>query len=54
MIAEHLLFQSDFILAFERYTKKFRLLCRPDLVERIVESREDIMCLMADDLDLYR
>ena len=47
-------FQSDFILAFERYTKKFRLLCRPDLVERIVESREAIMCLMANDLDLFR
>ena len=47
-------FQSDFILAFEWYTKKFRLLCRSDLVERIVESREAIMCLMANDLDLFR
>lgn len=47
-------FQSDFILAFERYTKKFRLLCRPDLVERIVESREAIMCLLANDIDLFR
>jgi HD superfamily phosphohydrolase len=36
-------FRSDFILAFERYTKKFRLLCRPDLVNRIVESREEIL-----------
>ena len=39
-------FRSDFILAFERYTKKFRLLCRPDLVERIVESREEIMSML--------
>jgi uncharacterized protein len=36
-------FRSDFILSFERYTKKFRLLCRPDLVERTVESSEEIM-----------
>jgi HD superfamily phosphohydrolase len=47
-------FQSNFILAFERYTKKFRVLCRADLVERIVESREEIMCLLANDLDLFR
>ena len=47
-------FQSDFILSFERYTKKFRVLCRIDLVERIVESREEIMCLLANDLDLFR
>ena len=46
-------FQSNFILAFERYTKKFRLLCRADLVERIVESRAEIMCLLANDLDLF-
>ncbi len=39
-------FRSDFILAFERYTKKFRLLCRPDLVERIVECREEIMSML--------
>jgi HD superfamily phosphohydrolase len=39
-------FRSDFILSFERYTKKFRLLCRPDLVERIVESREEIMSML--------
>ena len=39
-------FRSDFILAFERYTKKFRLLSRPDLVERIVESREEIMSML--------
>lgn len=39
-------FRSDFILAFERYTKKFRLLCRPDLVDRIVECREEIMSML--------
>ena len=39
-------FRSDFILAFERYTKKFRLLCRPDLVERIIECREEIMSML--------
>ena len=39
-------FRSDFILAFERYTKKFRVLCRRDLVERIVESREEIMSML--------
>jgi len=47
-------FQSDFILAFERYTKKFRLLCRPDIVERIMESHEAIMYLLSNDLDLFR
>ncbi|MEI6847949.1 MAG: HD domain-containing protein [Chlorobiaceae bacterium] len=39
-------FCSDFIFSFERYTKKFRLLCRPNLVERIVESREEIMSML--------
>jgi len=39
-------FRSDFILAFERYTKKFRLLCRPDLVDRIIEFREEIMSML--------
>ena len=39
-------FQSDFILSIERYTKKFRVLCHPDLVERIVESREEIMGML--------
>ncbi|NTU45118.1 MAG: HD domain-containing protein [Chlorobiaceae bacterium] len=47
-------FQSDFILSFERYTKKFRLLCRPDLRDHIAAFREEIMCLMANDLDLFR
>ncbi|MDT9545932.1 MAG: HD domain-containing protein [Chlorobium sp.] len=40
-------FRSDFILAFERYTKKFRLLARPDLVEHLVESRQEIMEMMS-------
>ena len=36
-------FLSDFILAFERYTKKFRLLCREDLGFSIAESMDEIM-----------
>jgi uncharacterized protein len=36
-------FRSDFILSFERYTKKFRLICRPDLAERIIASGSEIM-----------
>ncbi|ABB23175.1 HD domain-containing protein [Pelodictyon luteolum] len=39
-------FSSGFILAFERYTKKFRLLCRPDLTGYIVAAREEIMAMM--------
>lgn len=39
-------FRSDFILSFERYTKKFRLLCRPDLVDRIVDSGDEIMGML--------
>jgi len=39
-------FRSDFILAFERYTKKFRLICRPDIAERIVECRKEIMSML--------
>lgn len=39
-------FRSDFILAFERYTKKFRLLCRPDLVEPLLACRDEIMALL--------
>ncbi len=39
-------FRSDFILSFERYTKKFRLLCRPDLVDRIVASGDEIMGML--------
>uniref|UniRef100_Q3AT91 Metal dependent phosphohydrolase n=1 Tax=Chlorobium chlorochromatii (strain CaD3) TaxID=340177 RepID=Q3AT91_CHLCH len=46
-------FQSNFILSFERYTKKFRLLCRPDLVAHIVELRHDIMSLLAHDYPLF-
>ncbi|TCD47865.1 HD domain-containing protein [Chlorobium sp. N1] len=40
-------FRSDFILAFERYTKKFRLLSRPDLTGFIVDARREIMEMMA-------
>ncbi|MBM3163303.1 MAG: HD domain-containing protein [Chlorobi bacterium] len=36
-------FRSDFILSFERYTKKFRLLCRQELAGHIDESMEQIM-----------
>ena len=36
-------FRSDFILSFERYTKKFRLLCRPDLSEPLSAMEDDIM-----------
>lgn len=36
-------FLSDFILAFERYTKKFRLLCREELAGPIAESIAAIM-----------
>jgi HD superfamily phosphohydrolase len=36
-------FTSDFILSFERYTKKFRVLCRPDLVEPLSGLEEGVM-----------
>ncbi len=36
-------FGSEFILSFERTTKKFRLLCRADLVERISDLRGEVM-----------
>jgi HD superfamily phosphohydrolase len=36
-------FRSDFILSFERYTKKFRVLCRPDLVETLSSLEEEVM-----------
>jgi len=36
-------FRSDFILSFERYTKKFRLVCREDLCDLIRARREGIM-----------
>jgi len=36
-------FRSDFILSFERYTKKFRLLCREDLVDKISQHMNAII-----------
>jgi HD superfamily phosphohydrolase len=36
-------FRSDFILSFERYTKKFRVLCRHDLVETLSGLEDEVM-----------
>lgn len=36
-------FRSDFILSFEHYTKKFRVLCRHDLVETIAGLEEEVL-----------
>ena len=36
-------FRSDFILSFERYTKKFRVLCRPDLAETLSGLEEEVV-----------
>ena len=36
-------FRSDFILSFERYTKKFRLLCRPDLAGTLSGLEEKVV-----------
>ncbi len=36
-------FLSDFILSFERYTKKFRILCREDLCAAIVLHQDEIV-----------
>jgi uncharacterized protein len=36
-------FGSEFILSFERCTKKFRLLCRPDLTERLEAMEDEVM-----------
>ena len=36
-------FLSDFILSFERYTKKFRLVCQENLCERILENKDMIL-----------
>lgn len=36
-------FRSDFILSFERYTKKFRMLCRHDLVETLSSLEEEVV-----------
>ncbi|TNJ37881.1 HD domain-containing protein [Prosthecochloris vibrioformis] len=35
-------FRSDFILSFERYTKKFRIVCREDLVPLLIEHQEEV------------
>lgn len=35
-------FRSDFILSFERYTKKFRIVCREDLVPLLCEHQEEV------------
>ncbi|MCF8215390.1 MAG: HD domain-containing protein [Chlorobium sp.] len=39
-------FRSDFILSFERYTKKFRLLCREDLAITVAEQMPAIMDIL--------
>ena len=39
-------FLSDFILSFERYTKKFRIVCRDDLCENILSHRDEILELL--------
>ncbi|RXK89467.1 HD domain-containing protein [Chlorobaculum sp. 24CR] len=36
-------FGSDFILSFERYTKKFRVLCRPDLIETLSGLEAEVL-----------
>ena len=36
-------FRSDFILSFERYTKKFRIVCREDLCREIRKYRNEVM-----------
>jgi hypothetical protein len=36
-------FRSDFILSFERFTKKFRVLCRPDLVGPLSDLEAEVM-----------
>ncbi|MBF0585757.1 HD domain-containing protein [Prosthecochloris sp. N3] len=36
-------FRPDFILAFERCTKKFRIICREDLVEDVQKHEHEIM-----------
>lgn len=39
-------FSSDFILSFERYTKKFRVLCQQDLVETLSGLEDEIVELL--------
>ncbi|NTW51342.1 MAG: HD domain-containing protein [Chlorobiaceae bacterium] len=41
-------FRSDFILSFERYTKKFRVLCRPDLVGALTGLEDEVMEILLD------
>lgn len=36
-------FLSDFILSFERYTKKFRIVCRDDLCSAILKLQDEII-----------
>ena len=36
-------FLSDFILSFERYTKKFRIVCREDLCDMILMHQDEII-----------
>ena len=36
-------FLSDFILSFERYTKKFRIVCRDDLCNAILMHQDEII-----------
>ncbi len=42
-------FLSDFILSFERYTKKFRLVCRNDLSERILMHQDEILEILHEE-----
>ncbi len=39
-------FLSDFILSFERYTKKFRLVCRADLCDKIAAHQDEILDIL--------
>ncbi len=41
-------FLSNFILSFERYTKKFRIVCREDLCDRVLEHRDEIMGMLKE------
>ena len=39
-------FLSDFILSFERYTKKFRIVCRNDLCDSILTHQDEILDIL--------
>ena len=41
-------FRSDFILSFERYTKKFRVLCHPELVGELSGIEDEVMEILLD------